>query len=66
MTDITELFSRDPMELTDENIDQIIEEMRKKRHLFNAGGASTGRKPAAAKKTAAQEAASKLDIDLEL
>lgn len=60
MSDINELFSRDPMKLTDENIDQIIEEMRKKRHLFEAGGA----KPKAAKPKHPELAG--LDLDFKL
>ena len=64
MTDVTELFSRDPLSLTNEDIDQIIEEMRKKRHLFQSAPAT---KPKAApKKTKAQASALKLDIDLDL
>lgn len=50
MTDITELFSRDPLELSDQDIDSIIEEMRKKRHLFNSGPAPKAPKKPAAKK----------------
>lgn len=64
MTDITELFSRDPLSLTKENIDQIIEEMRAKRHLFQSAPAT---KPKAApKKTKAQASALKLDLDFDL
>lgn len=64
MTDMTELFSRDPLSLTNENIDQIIEEMRKKRHLFNAGGSTAGKpKPKLSK---GQEATKGLDLDIDL
>lgn len=66
-TDINELFSRDPMSLTDTDIDSIIEEMRKKRHLFNTSPGKTGQtRSAAPKKTAAQQAASKLNLDIKL
>ena len=61
--DITTLFSIDPLKLTNENVDQIIEEMRKKRHLFQAGGSVTKAKP---KTTPKQQAALKLDLDLDL
>lgn len=64
MTDITELFSRDPLSLTNEQIDQIIEEMRKKRHLFQSGATTTPR--AKPKVSAKQEAALKLDLDIDL
>lgn len=63
-TDINELFSRDPLSLTNSDIDKIILEMRKKRHTFQVGPApkSGGTKSL----TKAQEQASKLDIDLKL
>jgi hypothetical protein len=65
-TDINELFNRDPLKLTDPDIGKIIAEYRRKRHLFMA--APTGaKKPAAApKKTPAQIAASKLDINIDM
>lgn len=34
MSDINELFSRNPMDLTDSDIDQIIEKMREQRKSF--------------------------------
>lgn len=62
--DLNELFSRDPLQLTNDEIDQIIEEMRAKRHLFQSAPAT---KPKAApSKTKAQAAALKLDIQLDL
>lgn len=42
MSDLAELFARDPLKLTDEDIHSIIEEMRKSRHAFNAGNAKAG------------------------
>lgn len=62
-TDINELFSRDPLKLSDQDIDAIIEEMRKKRHMFNSAPS-----PKAASKslTKGQEKASKLNIELDL
>jgi len=62
VTDITELMSRDPVNLTDENIDQIIEEYRKKRHLFQSAPAGT--KPKRAKKVS--EATQKLNLEIDL
>lgn len=62
--DLNELFSRDPLSLTNSDIDQIIEEMRAKRHLFQSAPATKPR--AAPRKTKAQEAALKLDIQLDL
>jgi hypothetical protein len=37
--DLAELFARDPLELSKDDIRSIIEEMRKSRHAFNAGNA---------------------------
>lgn len=36
--DVNELFFRDPLELTDEDIEKIIERYREKRHLFAKDG----------------------------
>lgn len=64
MNDVNELFSRDPLQLTNSEIDLIIEEMRAKRHLFQSAPAT---KPKAAPaKTKAQSKALSLDIDLDL
>jgi len=62
-SDISELFRRDPMQLSDADIDLIIEDMRNKRHLFNANpGAVTAKKTLTEK----QKKASSLKIDLDL
>ena len=45
MSDIAELFARDPQQLTDMDLDKIIEEMRKKRHIFKTVGATAAAKP---------------------
>lgn len=44
MTDLAQLFSQDPLTYTKEGgeLRAIIEEMRKKRHQFNAGNAKAG------------------------
>lgn len=42
MSDIQKLFSTDPLNLTRENIDEIIDVYRKARHLFEAGVKSAG------------------------
>jgi hypothetical protein len=65
MPDLAELFARDPLELTDDNIKSIIEEMRKSRHAFNAGNAKAGStKPQTEKQKAISSLADKLKIDL--
>ena len=41
--DISELFALDPLTLTSEDIDELIEVYRKKRHLFDSGNMSAGK-----------------------
>lgn len=63
--DMQELFSRDPLLLTREDITSIIEEMRKSRHAFNAGNmraGSTKPKSAAAKQVASLGLDLKIDL----
>lgn len=65
-TDINELFSRNPLELTDDDIDEIILHMRKRRQLFHAAQTT---KSGAVKKpslTEGQAAAQKLNLDIKL
>lgn len=66
-TPISELFSRDPLLLSDQDIDQIINKLREQRHKFVAGNITAG-KPEA-KKSVAQKAGEAVlaktgDIDL--
>jgi hypothetical protein len=42
VTDLAELFSRNPLELTNPDLDAIITEMRGMRHAFNAGNMKAG------------------------
>lgn len=42
MNDIAELFARDPLSLTHEDIDSIIERMRQARTQFNLGNIRAG------------------------
>lgn len=65
MTDLAELFARDPLELTKDDIRSIIEEMRKSRHAFNAGNAKAGStKPKTEKQKAIASLAEKMNIKL--
>lgn len=65
MSDLAELFARDPLELTDDDIRSIIEEMRKSRHAFNAGNAMAGStKPKTEKQKQIASIAEKLKIDI--
>lgn len=65
MSDLAELFARDPLELSDDDIRSIVEEMRKSRHAFNAGNASAGStKPKTEKQKAIASLAEKMNIKL--
>ncbi len=64
MTDINDLFSRDPLNHTDENIDEIIAEFRSRRHLYKAGPANP--KAGSVVLTDKQKAATSLKIELKL
>lgn len=64
MTDMAELFSRDPALLTRENIDDMIKVYRKARHQFVLGNISAG---ATKKVTAPKPKITNLDdLDIEL
>lgn len=46
MTDIAELFARDPQQLTRPDIEQIVAEFRQRRHLFKTSGVTPKKTPA--------------------
>lgn len=59
--DIVELFARDPLSLTEDDLTHIIAEMRKSRAAFNLGNVKAGStKP----KTAKQKQLSDLASDV--
>lgn len=62
--DVNELFHRDPMKLTNEDIAQMVAVYRSKRKQFNTNPTQV-KKPAAAKSPAAKAAAA-LNLDLKL
>lgn len=63
--DLQELFSRDPLSLTREDISTIVETMRKSRHQFNLGNVKAGStKPQTEKQKQLASLADSLDIDL--
>lgn len=65
-TDLTELFSRDPLKLTLDDIDAIIEEMRKKRVMFQNMPTTKSGSPAAPKLTEKQQQVAGLKLDIKL
>lgn len=66
MSDIAELFTRDPLSLTKDNIDTIISEYRKARANFNLGEKSAGsvKKMTAKAKTVTEIGAPKVKKNL--
>lgn len=65
-TDIAELFSRDPLEHSDKDLDMIIAKLRESRSQFALGNAKAGSmKPASAKTKQAQSLIEKLDLKLD-
>lgn len=65
MTDITELFARDPLLLTKDDITTIITKMRESRKAFNLGNMKAGStKPKTEKQKAIASLAEAIDIKL--
>jgi hypothetical protein len=65
MADIAELFSRDPLSYSEQDLTIIVEEMRKSRHAFNLGNIKAGStKPRTEKQKSLDALAEGLDIDL--
>lgn len=63
--EIAELFARDPLLLTRDDLTHIVEQMRKSRHAFNNGNAKAGStKPKTAKQKAIASLSEKLDITI--
>ncbi len=61
MSDLAELFSRDPQGLTKEDLTEIVTQLRRLRHAFNEA-AAPAKDPARAKKPAVTQ----LNLDIEL
>ncbi len=67
MSDISQLFSTDPLKLTREDISAIIVEYRKKRAAFNLGNMKAGStKPPTEKQKAIEALGAKLGGGLDL
>lgn len=67
MTDLTELFARDPLSLSKQDLFTIVTRMRQMRGNFLLGNAKAGStKPLTAKQKANVELAEKLDLKMEL
>lgn len=65
MADVAELFARDPLSLTEEDLTTIVTEMRKSRHAFNLGNLKAGStKPKTEKQKKLSELATGLDISI--
>lgn len=65
MADIVELFARDPLSYTEDDLTVIITELRKSRASFNLGNVKAGStKPKTEKQKQLGDLASKLDISI--
>ena len=64
MTSLSELFARDPLDLTKDDIQLIVQKLRDSRHRFNAGDKSAG--TMSPPKTATGRAAKELGDQLSL
>jgi len=62
MTDITELFARDPLSLSKQDIGVIVAKFRESRKAFNLGNVRAGStKPLTAKQKATDALAARVD-----
>lgn len=67
MTDIAELMRRDPLQMTKEDVAEIVKVMRASRHQFNLGNAKAGStKPKTEKQKQVAALADKLNLKLNL
>ena len=65
MTDVSELFQRDPSNLTKNDIRAIIERFRSQRHQFNAGDMKAGStKPLTKRQQVVKDLSEELDIKI--
>lgn len=65
-TDISELFSRNPLDLTKDDISLMVAKLRESRKQFNAGNATAGKVKKTPKQKAIDELSAKLNITLDL
>ena len=64
---MSELFRRDPLSYSDQDIDIIVARFRESRKQFDLGNKKAGStKPLTAKQKAAEELGGKLSLDLDL
>ena len=67
VVDMSELFRRDPLSYSDQDIDIIVARFRESRKQFDLGNKKAGStKPLSAKQKATEELGSKLSLDLDL
>lgn len=65
MSDLTQLFAKDPLLLTRAEVEEIVKGLRAGRHQFNAGNMRAGStKPKSSKQKEAEAIASKLSLSL--
>lgn len=64
MTDLQELFDRDPLRYNKNDIPEIVAALRKMRHTFNTTATPATAKPRAAKKVTDKHADVSVEIKL--
>lgn len=65
MTDIAELFARDPQKMTRDDITAIVQKLRESRHQFNMGNVRAGStKPKSAAQKRGEELLEKTGLNL--
>ncbi len=65
MTDIAELFARDPREMTRDDLTQIVGKLRESRKQFNMGNVKAGStKPKSASQKKGEELIAKTGLNL--
>lgn len=62
MSDIADLFARDPLELSEQDLDRIIARFREARHTFSSPAPAKGKAPAKPKDAEVAGLAAKLDL----
>lgn len=66
MTDLQELFDRNPLDYGKADVEEIVAALRKMRQTFNATATPATAKPRAAKKPAAPAKHSDIDLEIDL
>lgn len=65
MSDISRLFDEDPLQQTTEDFNELVAELRERRHQFNLGNMKAGSsKPKTEKQKETEELSGKVNLDI--